>query len=244
MKASIILPTYNERDNIIKLVESVIHVVNKVTHAFEIIIIDDSSPDKTGIICKDFFKKNSKVKTYIRKKDKGFASAILYGIKKSKGEFVVVMDTDFSHDPRMLPIMLAKAINFDIVIGSRYVKNGGGENKVRYALSKAFNIYLHLLLGIGMKDFLFGYFCVNKKFLIKNNLLTDYIFSGFGDYFIRLAFFVKRYNGKFVEIPAFYKDRIYGSSKSNLLKMFFTYTRTSISLCLLDKPKKEYKQSI
>lgn len=235
MKVSIVLPTYNEKDNIIRLVEKIMNSINKITQAYEIIIVDDNSVDKTGIICKKTFNKNKKVDVYIRKTDKGFASAILYGLKKSKGDLVVVMDTDFSHDPKLIPLMISKAKKFDLVIGSRYAKNGGGENVIRFLLSKAYNIYLRFILKIKISDFLFGYFCINRKFLIKNNLLNKNIFTGFGDYFIRLAYFVNKSGGTFIEIPAFYKDRIYGSSKSNLLKMFFTYTKTSLKLFLSDK---------
>lgn len=227
---SVVLPTFNEKNNILALIKQISNVLGKIKYSFEIIVVDDNSPDGTGYLCKKI--KSKKVKVFIRKNEKGFASAIMYGLKKSKGKFIIVMDTDFSHDPKLIPTMLKLMPKYDIVIGSRYVVRGGGENKLRYFLSKLYNIFLHYMVNIDIKDSLFGYFCIRKSFLIKNNLINSEIFYGFGDYFIRLAYYIKKYNGKFLEIPAFYKDRTYGKSKSNLTNMLITYTKTAIDLRL------------
>jgi len=234
MTASFVLPTYNEKDNIIILIKAIQKSVKKVTRDFEIIVVDDNSPDRTGYICRKYFGIRKDFKVYIRKKERGFASAILYGIKKARGTYIIVMDTDFSHDPEIIPSLLSKIKNCDIVIGSRYMKNGGGENKVRYWLSKVYNLYLRHILRIKITDFLFGFFCVRKSFLIKNNLLSKNVFKGFGDYFIRLAYYVSKSNGIFLEIPAFYKSRIHGKTKSNITNMLFTYTTSSLRLFLQD----------
>lgn len=231
MKVSFIIPTYNEKDNIIKLIDSIGQSVKKIEAVkYEIIVVDDDSQDKTGIICSDHFYGNKNISVYIRKKEKGFASAIRYGIEKSKGDYVVVMDSDFSHDPELIPLMLSRIKEADIVLGSRYVKTGGGENKQRFFLSKIYNLYLRYLLRIKITDFLFGYFCIRRDYLISNKLLNKEIFKGFGDYFIRLAFYINKNGGTFLEIPVFYKNRIYGESKSNLVKMLITYTITSIEV--------------
>lgn len=234
MRVSVVLPTYNEKDNIIPLINDIIKNLKKTTTDYEIVVVDDNSPDNTAGICKKEFVKNKRVKIYVRKKNKGFASAILYGLKKALGEVVFVMDTDFSHNPRLIPQMILKISKFNIVIGSRYAKNGGGENKNRYFMSKVYNIYLKYLLGINISDFLFGYFCVEKKFLVKHKLLNEEIFHGFGDYFIRFAYFVSKSGGTFFEIPAYYKNRTSGVSKSNLVSMLYTYTKTSIKLYFAD----------
>ena len=232
MSVSIILPTYDESGNIIALVNKIIAEVSKSTMNYEVIVVDDNSPDKTAEICEKHFLKNRKVKTYIRRYDKGLARAILYGIKKSKKEFVVVMDTDFSHDPRLIPQMLKKIKSNDILIASRYAKKGGGENKARYLLSKIYNIFLWLLLNVPISDFLFGYFCIRRSFLIKYRLMNREIFSGFGDYFIRLSYKIYKSGGKFYEIPAYYKNRVYGVTKSNITKMFITYSFAAFKLKL------------
>lgn len=230
MTVSFVIPTYNEKGNIIKLINKIINTVRKTTYRYQIIVVDDNSPDETGAIGRKYFYNNKRVEIYIRKMDKGFASAIYYGIKKSKGEIIIVMDADFSHDPKLIPKMLLEIKNHDVIIGSRYIKNGGGENKERFLLSKIYNLYLHYLLRINITDFLFGFFCVKKEFIVKNNLLTKNVFSGFGDYFIRLAYGINKSGGTFIEIPAYYKNRIYGESKSNLFKMLITYTLTSLQV--------------
>lgn len=233
MNISFVIPTYNEKDNIIELIDKIINVVRKTLLEYQIVVVDDNSPDNTGIICKNYFHNSKQVIVHIRKKDKGFASAIHYGIKKSKGKIIIVMDADFSHDPKLITTMLSKINAYDIVIASRYAKNGGGENKRRFLLSKVYNLYLRYLLGVNITDFLFGFFCIRKKFLFKNNLLSKDIFYGFGDYFIRLAFYINIHDGSFFEIPAFYKNRTYGVSKSNIVKMLITYTITSFQIFLL-----------
>lgn len=230
MSVSFIIPTFNEKDNIIKLINNISIYIKKITKDYEIIVIDDSSPDNTGEICNRYYQNNKNVKTFIRKNIKGFASAIYFGIKKAKKDYIIVMDADFSHDPKLIPVMLHKAKKYDIVLGSRYTKNGGGENKQRFWLSKIYNIYLKVLLKIDITDFLFGYFCVRKDYLIKNKLLDKHIFVGFGDYFIRFAYSISKSGGSFYEISAFYKNRMYGESKSNLIKMLFTYTITSLEI--------------
>ncbi len=234
MKISVVLPTYNEKDNIIPLIKDIIKNIKKITKNYEIVVVDDNSPDKTAEVCRKEFAKDKNVIIYVRKKNKGFASAILYGLRKAKGETVFVMDTDFSHNPKLIPQMATKSSKYNVVIGSRYAKNGGGENKNRYFLSKIYNLYLKYLLGIDISDFLFGYFCAEKKFLVKNELLDEKIFYGFGDYFIRFAYYINKAGGRFFEIPAFYKNRISGESKSNLINMLYTYTKTSIKLYFTD----------
>lgn len=232
MKVSIVLPTYNEKDNILSLIKLIEQNLRSKLSNYEILVIDDNSPDKTGYICKKKYKVNKKIKVFIKKTDKGLGSSILYGLKRAKNDYIVVMDTDFSHNPNLIPKMLSKIKNFDIVISSRYSKFGGGENKTRFFLSKMFNLYLRSILRINISDFLFGFFCIRRRFLVENKLLSNNIFFGFGDYFIRLAFYINKHEGRFAEIPAFYKDRVNGKSKSNILKMFITYTYTSLKLFL------------
>lgn len=233
MSISIILPTYNEKGNIIQLIGHITRSVKKITNNFRIYVVDDNSPDKTGEICKSHFAKSNNVTVYIRKK-RGFASAILYGIMKSKEEVIVVMDTDFSHNPKLIPMMVSKLKKFDMVIASRYAKKGGAENKIRYLLSKIYNIYLRYILRINITDFLFGYFCVKRKYLLNNKLLKQSIFTGFGDYFMRLIYYINKSGGMLVEVPAFYRARIYGTSKSDPKKVIITYTLTSLQLLMKD----------
>lgn len=225
---SVILPTYNELGNIVQLIKEVINYTKG--YVTEIIVVDDNSPDKTSEAIIKNFGNTSKVRLFVRRKERGLASAIKTGIIKSTKNCLLIMDTDFNHDPKEIPQMLKKINQHTLVIGSRYVKNGGMENKIRHWLSYMFNIYLKILLGHNVNDNLSGYFLIYKKDLISLKIET--IFYGFGDFFIRLIYRAYRNNFRFIEIPVFYKNRTYGISKSKFISMFITYTQSALKLRL------------
>lgn len=222
---SIILPTYNESGNIVLLIRE---LLKQTENQSQIIVVDDNSPDKTFEVAKKAFSRNTNVHIYKRIQERGLATAILYGIKKSITKKVLVMDTDFNHDPKEILPMLELSQKHDLVIGSRYISSGGMENKVRQWLSYAFNIYLRMLLGHGVKDNLSGFFIMDRKKIL--NFPTDQIFYGFGDYFIRLIYTAYTKKMKITETPVFYKNRTYGVSKSQFIPMFIEYTKSALKL--------------
>ena len=227
---SVILPTFNERGNIVRLVEKIKTELVK-SYPFEVLIVDDNSTDGTAVACKTAFKNNQNIKIFERRNEKGLATAIYYGIQRAKGKFIVVMDTDFNHDPSIIPVMLKKIKKNTMVIGSRYISGGGMANRKRYWLSKFYNSYLHILLQIPLTDFVSGFFCIERDKLmelIKNNHRE--IFAGYGDYFMMLIMLFYKSGGLFLEIPVYYKDRDYGISKSNFIAMFLEYTQTSLKI--------------
>lgn len=228
ISASVILPTYNESGNIVKLIETLrkYFSVKRITN--EIIVIDDDSPDKTGLLAQKYFSKVPNVRVIIRKKDKGLASAIRFGIEKAVGKVIVVMDTDFNHEPRLVPRLIEKCKNYDFVVGSRFVKGGGMANKTRENLSYLFNVLIRIILGSPVHDNLSGFFACRRANLEKLNF--DKIFYGYGDYFIRLIYLAKLQGNKFAELPSFYKDREYGVSKSQFIDMFKDYLASALSL--------------
>lgn len=230
MDLSIILPTFNEKGNINKLIESIKINLKAKKINFEIIVVDDNSPDGTAEICKKQFESDKDIKIFVRKKERGLASAIHHGINKAVGKYILVMDTDFSHDPKLIPQMVESMKDSDIVIGSRYVGAGGMKNQKRYWLSHLYNLYLRILFRIPVTDFLSGYFCIKRQYLFNIPCEQKKIFVGYGDYFMRLIFFINLNQGKFTELASFYRDRSYGQSKTNLLKTFILYTKTSINL--------------
>ncbi len=219
---SIILPTYNEAGNITELINEIRKYFKK-SH-YEILVIDDNSPDDTSGIVREKFAKNKKVKLYIRKKDKGLSYAIRFGIEKAKGNLIVVMDTDFNHNPQDLPRFIKKVQNLDLVVGSRYIKGGGMENRMRYVLSYLYNMIIRIILRLETHDNLSGFFIIKKKALIKFDF--DQIFYGYGDYFIRLLYLAQKNKLTIAEIPVFYKKRIKGVSKSRFIPMFIQYSKT------------------
>lgn len=228
IQASIILPTYNESGNIIKLIESLKEQCLSKRIINEVIVVDDDSPDKTGILAQKYFSKIPEVRIIIRKKEKGLATAIRCGIEIAVGEIIVVMDTDFNHNPSLVPKLIEKCRQFDLAVGSRFINGGGMANKTREFLSYLFNILVRIILASPIHDNLSGFFAMRRTKL--EGLDFDKIFWGYGDYFIRLVYLAKIHHNTFAELPSFYKDREYGASKSQFLNMFKDYLSTALAL--------------
>ena len=226
MQISIILPTYNEKENIVRLIETIKKL--NIEQTFEILIIDDNSPDGTYQFSKDKFSNDNNVKIVLRKNIRGLAFSIKEGIEKSLGDHVIVMDTDFTHDPILIKKMISLRSQYEIISGSRYVTGGFMENQLHGKLSYYYNLMLKFILKTKINDNLGGYFLIKRDLL--NQLEFDKIFYGYGDYFFRLLYFSKNKNAKIIEIPAVYKQRIYGKSKSNFLAMLFKYFYAAVKL--------------
>ena len=226
MDISIILPTYNEKDNIVKLVNSIKNL--KLNCSYEILIVDDNSPDGTYHVCLETFKNEKEIKIILRTNNRGLALSIREGIDQSSGNFVIVMDTDFTHEPSLIQKMISLKSNYDIISGSRYIEGGSMENQVHGKLSYYYNIMLKFILKTEINDNLGGYFLIKKELL--NKLEFDKIFYGYGEYFFRLLFFSIKKKARIIEIPAIYKQRIYGRSKSNFLSMLFKYFFAAVKL--------------
>ena len=224
---SVILPTFNESENIIPLIEAISKNLREIN--YEIIICDDNSPDGTGLLTQKTYRgQTSCVRTIIRKKDKGLARSVLEGIKQARGNLIAVMDTDFNHNPDKLPQMYRLIRKTDIIVGSRYVKGGGMENRWRNLLSLLYNRLIRFILKLPVYDNLSGFFMFKKSKL--KPLLRPDIFCGYGDYFIRLLFEAKKRKLLIREIPVFYPNRLHGSSKSRFLGILVQYSRTVMSL--------------
>lgn len=221
-RISVVLPTYNEVGNIVPLVKQICH--NLLNYQYEVIIVDDDSPDGTGRIVKKHFDSDKKIKLFVKKKDKGLAKAIRSGIEKSRGDFILVMDTDFNHNPDDILKMLSIKEKYDLVIGSRYIEGGGMEDRWRFLLSYLYNLCLKIILNHKVHDNLSGFFLIKKRALKKFNY--DAIFYGYGDYFIRLLHHAQKNNLHIKEIPVYYKNRIAGQSKSKFFSMFVDYSKT------------------
>ena len=226
MEISIILPTYNEKDNIVSLVKTIKKL--DLEQSFEILIIDDNSPDGTYQFSKDNLLNEQNVKIVLRKKNRGLAFSIKDGIERSIGNLVIVMDTDFTHDPILIKKMISLSSQYEIISGSRYIPGGSMENQLHGKLSYYYNIMLKFILKTNINDNLGGYFLIRKELL--NKLEFDKIFYGYGEYFFRLLYFSKIKKAKIIEIPAVYKQRLHGKSKSNFLAMLFKYFYAAVKL--------------
>ncbi len=217
---SIILPTYNEKYNICTLIDSIQKHVPK-EYKFEIINVDDNSPDGTHDLVKKTYKNNKSVITILRKTDRGFAKSIYTGILESRGKRVIIMDTDLTHDPKEIPNLVHLAAKYDIVSASRFCSGGRMSSKFHYIASFTYNLALRIILHTQIQDNLGGYFIAKKSDILSLNV--NKIFYGYGDYFFRLLYALRCADKSIVEIPANYTQRSYGKSKSNWFKMFINY---------------------
>ena len=165
----------------------------------------------------------------MRRSERGLASAIRRGIVESRGEMVVLMDSDGNHDPALIPLMVRCVQDFDIVIGSRYVLGGGMlTSAFRYWASYAFNILIRVILGLRIHDNLSGFLAFRKTLL--DDLDGDGIFHGYGDYAIRLLHQVVGRGGRVLEIPTVYRFRKGGESKTRFLAYSWTYFTSVLRL--------------
>ena len=217
MSLSIIIPTYNEKENILFLIKSIKKKFKNKN--FEIIIVDDNSPDKLFEYLKN--KKLKKVRIYKNIYEKSLASSILYGLKKSSKKNILIMDSDFTHDPEYLNQFYQLISKYDYVVGSRFVTGGYMKNKFHFYCSKIFNIFTKFVLSTGINDNTSGFIAIKKKLL--NFIPIRKIFYGYGDYFFRFLFYLNKETNNKKEIPVKYKDRFKGNSKTNFLKYLFIY---------------------
>ena len=230
---SILLATYNERDNMKPLVEAIRETVKPFNIPFEIIIVDDNSPDGTPEVIKDLEIKYQEVKAFVRMNERGLASAFWHGIQEVKFTHTIIMDSDFSHPPEDISRLISGLTDgVDMVWASRYVKNGemecSGSKRVQYYLSRLFNLFLQLFLMIPVTDSTGSFFVLKTKYLKLAN--PDVIFNGYGDFGFKLAYLLKKKKANIKEIPFVYKERICGESKTNMLKVSWLYLKECVKV--------------
>jgi dolichol-phosphate mannosyltransferase len=228
MKVSVILPTFNESGNIVPLIREILK--NLDGYEAEVVVADDNSPDHTCELVKHEFAGDPRVKTVLRLADPGLANSIRAGIEASTGDQLVVMDSDWTHDPVEIPRLLYISKYYDIVSGSRFAPGGNMQDRPHYFSSFFYNFALRLILRTQVQDNLGGYFTIGRDNLRMLN--ADQIFSGYGEYFFRLLHQAQGKGFRIVEIPAQYIVRKQGSSKSNFLKLLFQYSIAAFELRL------------
>ena len=213
---SIVVPTYNEAENIRELIERT--EVSLKGLDFEIIVVDDSSPDGTAEIAEELGKAHGNVKVVKRPKKMGLASAVLEGVKAARHDFVAVMDADLQHPPELLPKLLEKAREgYDVVIASRYIEGGGveGWGFWRKLISKGAILLAHMLFpkARAVKDPMSGFF------LFKRDVVKDIKLELLG-YKLLLEVLVRGRYDKVAEIPYVFRKREKGESKLGLREIF------------------------
>jgi len=212
MSSLVILPTYNEIHNLGRIVPQLIGIGLDLS----VLIIDDNSPDGTGRCADDLAAKHSNVAVIHRPSKLGLGTAYLEGFRfalEHNFEIIFTMDSDFSHDPAYLPEFTKKLENCDLVVGSRYVKNGGVKNWgiLRKTISRVGNIYARTLLNIRMDDCTSGFMGFHSK-IIKNMDLAAIKSEG---YAFLIEFKYKALNNNFnvMQHPIIFTDRTAGKSK-------------------------------
>ncbi len=223
---SVILPCYNESGNIIPLIEAIHHELSFCRH--QLVVVDDNSPDGTYKLVQE--KKYDFVKAILRTSDPSLAKSIRKGLEEADGNILVVMDSDFNHQPSYIPQMVKNIEYYDCVSASRFLYGGIMNNRFRHLASWLFNIFVRILTRKSVTDSLYGYFAVKKEVIAK----LDYnkIFWGYGDYCIRLMYYLQKQNAAILQIPAVNGERLKGQGNSRFIKTFFQYTIETFRLVL------------
>ena len=211
-RALICLPTYNERENLGPITEAILAATPDV----EVLVIDDGSPDGTGLLADELAAREPRVHVLHRAKKEGLGKAYLAGFDWALARdyaLVLEMDADFSHDPGYLPAMLAKAEEADLVLGSRYVPGGGTVNwgLGRKILSRGGSLYARTILGVRIRDLTGGFKCFRREVLEAIELGTVEC-SGYA-FQIELTYRAILRGFRVAEIPIVFADRRVGQSK-------------------------------
>jgi dolichol-phosphate mannosyltransferase len=213
---SIILATYNERENIR---ETVAEIFRHVAGEVEVIVVDDDSPDATWKLAADL--NDERVVVIRRVSTRGLASAFNRGIIESRGDVVGWMDADMCMPPKLLPAMIDRLKEHDVVVGSRYAP-GGSDNRhwVRVLASRCINRFAGLVLGYGIKDYDSGFVVLKRTVFDRVSLIP----TGYGAYFMEFLYTCRRKGLSVCEVPYAFTDRTKGYSKSapNLWRFFWT----------------------
>lgn len=173
---SVILPTYNERDNIRSLIERVLAACSHL--GVGVLVVDDDSPDGTWLVVQEMAEADERVRLLRRMDERGLTSAIAAGIEATRGEVVAWMDCDLSMPPEAIPALVEKisAGLCDVAVGSRYVAGGKdvGHPPMARLLSRCINGFAGLLLGFGIRDYTSGFVAARREVLEANSLHGDY----------------------------------------------------------------------
>jgi dolichol-phosphate mannosyltransferase len=214
--AWLILPTYDEAENIEPFVRAVTDRLETVGMPYTVLIVDDNSPDGTGRIADRLATEFSQVEVLHRPGKAGLGRAYLAGFRmalQAGADLVLEMDSDFSHDPADLPRLIAAAGAADLVLGSRYAPGGGVEDwgLVRRLVSRGGSTYARLVLGVPVRDLTGGFKCFNRRVLEGIDL--DRVQANGYQFQIELTYRAVRAGFTVTEVPIRFRERRSGSSK-------------------------------
>jgi len=213
VRATVCLPTYDERENLEPMVRALSAVLPEDAR---VLVIDDNSPDGTGELADALAAEHGFVDVLHRPQKEGLGPAYIAGFRRALAdgaELVLEMDCDFSHDPRVVPRLIAAAENTDVVLGSRYTEGGHVENwgAVRRFVSLGGSLYARVLLGVHVRDLTGGFKCYRRAVLEAIDL--DAVASAGYAFQIETTYRALRAGFRVTEIPITFADREAGSSK-------------------------------
>jgi len=214
LRAVVVVPTYNEAENIRRLVEEVLRL-----DGYDLLIVDDNSPDGTGQIAEGLrLRWNGRLDVLHRQGKSGLGTAYVAGFKRAleRGyDYIFEMDADFSHDPADLPRLLAAAQSHDadLVLGSRYVPGGGTVNWsfLRKLISRGGSLYARLILGVPVNDLTGGFKCYRRQALERLDL--GHVQASGYSFQIEMTYRCFQQGMRVVEVPIVFVDRQIGQSK-------------------------------
>ena len=218
---SVVLPTYNEAGSIVRFLAEVLDVVGRIGLPAEVVVVDDASPDGTADLVASSYGGHATVRVLRRTGARGLAVSIRDGIDATTAERLVVMDSDFNHDPQLLPLLVKYLDDWDLVSGSRFAPGGGMYSRTRQLGSYLMNLFARIVLQTQVQDNLSGYFAVRRAALAR--LPAAIIFRGYGDYYVRLLFHAQRARLRILEVPVVYRSREGGGSKTPLVRTAVRY---------------------
>jgi glycosyltransferase involved in cell wall biosynthesis len=227
LNTSVIIPTYNEKENIVDL----IHQILALPINTRVIVVDDNSPDGTGQVVDELARQQPEVSVIHRAGKLGLGTAYVAGFKKALAEGaerLITMDADFSHHPSYIPPLVALANHYHITIGSRYIPHGGVANWEwqRRLLSWSANTLARTMLGLKARDCTAGFRCYHREVLL--NIELDQIFSNGYSFLVEMIFRCQRKGFSVGEIPIIFTNRERGQSKISqreIYKAMYTVMR-------------------
>ena len=216
--AWLVLPTYNEAENVERFVEAVLPQLAKASPEHRVLVVDDNSPDGTGEIADRLAAKRPEVRVLHRPGKQGLGRAYLAGFREALAggaELVMEMDSDFSHDPRDVPRLIEAADGADLVLGSRYVPGGGLRDwgLVRRAVSRGGCLYAQAILGVPVRDLTGGFKCFRRQ-VLESLDLDEVHADGYG-FQIEMTYRALKAGFHVREVPIVFRDREVGTSKMN-----------------------------
>lgn len=229
LRISIITPTYNEAETLPRFIESIAEAL-KEGWEYEVIIVDDNSPDGTGVLAEKLAEEYRWIKVIHRPGKQGLGTAYKEGFKQASGDLIVSIDADLSHNPRDIPRLLEAVREADIAIGSRLIEGGKimGRSRWRDLMSITANGFIRLLTGQPIRDWTSGLRIYRREVL---EAILPKVTCRKWDYQFEVLYRALKSNYKAVEIPITFRERAAGRSKFDLREAL-TFMRSIIQVYL------------